>query len=97
MTVLYLEDVGAPGETMTFSLEPILLQMDSEQYVGPLLTVPLAELVSRRRGGGGGRGGGGWGAPAEEATWEATEPEGREMDAVVAAMAVAEALEMQEV
>ena len=35
---------------MTFSLEPILLELEGERYVGPLLPMPLAELVSRRHG-----------------------------------------------
>ena len=53
------EDVGEAGETLLFSLEPILLNLEGGRYVGPLfpLPLPLAELVSGRCGGGGGNGG----------------------------------------
>ena len=47
------EDVGAPGSTVPFLLEPILLELEGGRYVGPLFPLPLAELVSRRRGGNG--------------------------------------------
>ena len=56
------EDVRAPGATMTFSLEPILLDLGGGRYVGPLLPVPLADLVSEicsGDDGSGSRGGGG--------------------------------------
>ena len=53
------EDVGAAGEIATFSLETILLKLEGGRYVGPILTLPLAELVSRIHGGGGGNSVGG--------------------------------------
>ena len=40
-------------------LDPILLELESGRYVGPLLPLPLAKLFSGRRGGGGGGGTGG--------------------------------------
>ena len=43
--------VGAAGATVPFSLEPILLELEVGRYVGPLLPLPLEELVSGRRGG----------------------------------------------
>ena len=46
------EDVGAAGSTATFSLEPIFLELEGGCYVGPLLPLNLAELVSGKRGGG---------------------------------------------
>ena len=58
VTALSSEDVGATGETIPFSLEPILLKLEGGHYVGPLLPLPLADLVSGRRGGSGGTGGG---------------------------------------
>ena len=70
VTALSSEDVGAPGATVTFSLDPILLNLEGGRYVGPLLPMPLAELVSDRRqqqqwqrktGKGYGRGGSGGG------------------------------------
>ena len=57
-----LEDVGVPRATVPFSLEPILLDMKGERYVGPLLPATLAELVSGRCGGGNINGGGGSGS-----------------------------------
>ena len=60
------EDVGAPGETSPFSLEPIIFELEGGRYVGPFLPVPLVELASgicgdngdRSIGGGGAIGGG---------------------------------------
>ena len=54
----YLDD---PGCQFPFSLEPILVELEGGQYVGPILPVALRDLVSRandRGGGGGGSGGG---------------------------------------
>ena len=46
VTELSSEDVGAPGAMVPLSLDPILLGLEGGQYVGPLLPVPLAEMVS---------------------------------------------------
>ena len=56
-----LEDVEAPSETVPFSLEPILLEMESGRYVVPLLPATLVEMVSGGRGSNGIRGGKGSG------------------------------------
>ena len=53
------EDVGAAGATAPFLLEPTLLKLEGGRYVGRLLPLPLADLVSGRRGGRGGNGNGG--------------------------------------
>ena len=52
------EDVGAAGEKLPFLLEPILLELEGRRYIGPLLTLTLAELVNGRRGVGNGSVGG---------------------------------------
>ena len=49
MTTASLDDVGAPGATVQFSVEPILLEMEGDRYVGPLLSATLADLVSEGR------------------------------------------------
>ena len=51
---MYLNrDVTASSsEARPFSLKPILLELEGGRYMGLILTVPLAELVSGRRGGG---------------------------------------------
>ena len=59
------EDVWAAGETVPFSLEPILLELEGARYVGLLLTLPLADLGSGRRGGSSTSGGGGSGGSDE--------------------------------
>ena len=59
--LLSSEKVGATGATVPFSLKPILLELESGRYVGPLLPLPLTELVSGRHGDGGGNDGGGSG------------------------------------
>ena len=51
VTALSLEDLGAPGATVPFLLEPILLELEGGHYVGPILPMPLAGLASGRRGG----------------------------------------------
>ena len=53
MTALSLEDVGAPGATVPFLVEPILLKLEGGRYVEPLLTDTLVELVNERHGGDG--------------------------------------------
>ena len=40
---------GAGSTTVPFSLDPILLKLEGGHYVGPLLPLPLADLVSGRR------------------------------------------------
>ena len=42
------EDMGAPGETVPFSLEPILLELEVGRYVGPLIPTILTEMFSGR-------------------------------------------------
>ena len=74
-----MEDVGAPGSAAHFSLEPILLELEGGQYVGPLLPVLLKELVCGIRGDGYNIG---RGKDTEEDKIEAGETE---MDAVTAA------------
>ena len=66
MTASSSEDVGSPGATVPFSLEPIFLELESGRYVEPLLLVPLEDLVSGRRGGSGRVGGGGNGGGRKE-------------------------------
>ena len=39
-------------------MKPILLDLEGEKYMGPLLPTIMEELVSGRRGGGSGGGGG---------------------------------------
>ena len=60
----------APGASVPFSLEPILVELEGGRYIGPILPAALADLVSGRRpeggsaakgGGGGGNGGNGGG------------------------------------
>ena len=53
------EDLEAPGSNTPFTLEPILLELDSGCYVGPILPGILADLLAGRRPGGGDRSGGG--------------------------------------
>ena len=50
------EALEAPGGGVPFSLDPILVEMDRGLYVGPILPIRLADLVS-----GGERGGDGVG------------------------------------
>ena len=59
VTVSSSEDIGVPGETVPFTLDPILLDLEGGNYVGTLLPLPLAELVSEIRDGGGNNGGSG--------------------------------------
>ena len=42
------EDSGAPGSTVTFFLEFILLELEGGRYVGPILPDALADLVIKR-------------------------------------------------
>ena len=58
----------APGDSVPFSLKPILVELEGGRYIGPILPAALADLVAGRRptggstpkgGGGGGSGGGG--------------------------------------
>ena len=43
---------GGPGANSPFTLEPILLELEGENYVGPILLVPLANLIAGHRLGG---------------------------------------------
>ena len=66
-----LKSIYALGCLVSFSLEPILDDMEGGQYVGPILLTALGDLVSRAigRGGGGtgsGSGGGDRGADIGE-------------------------------
>ena len=58
MTVLYSEDKGEPGATVPFSLDPIFLKLEGGRYVGMLLPMTLAEVVSGRLSGSGSGGNG---------------------------------------
>ena len=57
----------APGASVPFSLEPILVELEGGRYIGPILPDTLADLVAGRwpaggsaaKGGGSGSGGGG--------------------------------------
>ena len=40
------KDLGAIRETVTFSLEPILLELEGEGYMGDILLSALVELIS---------------------------------------------------
>ena len=60
--------VEVPGDRVPFSLEIILVDMEGGRYIGPILPVSLADLLTGRRlagrgapksGGGGSNGGGG--------------------------------------
>ena len=46
MDAYSLEDLVYPGVTVPFSLEPILLRLESSRYVEPIFSVALTELVS---------------------------------------------------
>ena len=48
VTALSSENIGTAGTTVPFSLDTILLKMEGGHYVGPLLPLPLTELVSGR-------------------------------------------------
>ena len=52
------ENVGAHGATVPLYLEPILIELEVGRYMGPILPVPLEDLVSGRHDGGGSGGGG---------------------------------------
>ena len=67
MAALASEVVEAPGASSPLSLEPILVELEGGLYIGPILPISLADLVSGRRsavggspisGGGGSDGGG---------------------------------------
>ena len=58
----------APGASVSFSLKPILVELEEGRYIGPILPVSLANIVAGRRsafggdpksGGGSSNGGGG--------------------------------------
>ena len=60
--------VELPGDRVPFSLETILVDLEGGRYIGPILPVSLANLLTGRRlagggtpksGGGGSNGGGG--------------------------------------
>ena len=54
----------APGASVPFSLEPILVELEGGRYIGPILPDALADLVAGRRPAGGSapKGGGGSGS-----------------------------------
>ena len=57
----------APGASVLFSLKPILAEMEGRRYVGPVLPVTLADLLTGKHaagGSGGGSGGGRDGGPS---------------------------------
>ena len=43
----------APGASVPFSLEPILVKLEGGRYIGPILSAALADLVAGRRPEGG--------------------------------------------
>ena len=57
----------APGASVLFSLEPILIKLEGGQYIGPILPASLADLITGRhparriypKGSGGGSSSGG--------------------------------------
>ena len=51
------EDLGAPGATVPFSVETIILDFEGGRYVVPLIPATLIELVIGRLHGGGNGGG----------------------------------------
>ena len=59
------EVVEAPGASIPFSLEPIMVVLEEGRYVGPILPGPLADLLTGRCAEGGNGSGigsvGGWG------------------------------------
>ena len=40
------EVVEAPGASVPFSLEPIMVEMEGSRYIGPILLISLTELVA---------------------------------------------------
>ena len=58
------EVVETPGASVPFSLEQILVEMEGGRYIGPILPVSLADIITGRRsvGGGGPKSGGGGGS-----------------------------------
>ena len=56
MTTSSSEDVGVPGAIVPFSVEPMLLELESWRYVGTLLPSTLTEMVSVQHSSGGGSG-----------------------------------------
>ena len=47
------EALGAPEDTATFNLEPILLDLEGGSYVGTILTGALEDIITGQCGGGG--------------------------------------------
>ena len=67
VAALASEVVEAPGASIPFSLEPIMVVLEEGRYVGPILPGPLADLLAgRRAAGGGGRGRGQGGVPSSD-------------------------------
>ena len=56
------EALEVPGVNFHFTINPILRELEVGIYVGTILPVPLADLLSGRRPGGDGRDGGGSGS-----------------------------------
>ena len=46
--------VEAPGDSVPFSLEPILVEMEGGRYMSPILPASLSNLITGRRPAGGG-------------------------------------------
>ena len=48
--------VEAPGASVPFSLEPIMVDMEGGRYFGPILPTSMVNIVAGRRSAGGGDG-----------------------------------------
>ena len=48
------EVVEAPGASVPFSLEPIMVDMEGGRYFGPILPTSMVNIVAGRRSAGGG-------------------------------------------
>ena len=73
VTALASESLDAPGCHITFSIKPILVDMEGGRYVGPILPAALADVLHETDG----RGGGSSGTTANKRKASTTEGDSR--------------------